>query len=109
MTRTIRSVEFSYERAIERIICLDGLSWGWPTRASDAAIGNEDRENLDASVKRMRLSTMIDMDCRLSVNEPRRPSHFAYLLIRISLTLLLFRWDVLEPLSAISTAFASCP
>ena len=80
-TRTIRSAEFSYEIAIERIMALNGMSWGWSTPASDAAARCEDREDLDASVKRMRLGTMIDTDCRHSVTDLHRPPHIAYLLI----------------------------
>lgn len=94
-TRTIRSAEFSYESAIERIMALDGLSWA--TRASDVVAGGEDEGILDASFKRMRLSTMIDTDCRLSVSDPLLPVIFRLSPVRTSLTLSLFRWDVPEP------------
>ncbi|SPN97820.1 related to MSH5 - meiosis-specific protein [Cephalotrichum gorgonifer] len=67
ISRTIRSAEFSFETAIERLVSLDLASWEWPSRTPEPAAQREPGEALDMSVKRMRLGTIVDTDCRLSV------------------------------------------
>lgn len=65
--RTIRSAEFSYETAIERLVSLDKTISRPSEKAGGMVTRDEDQEALDANIRRMRLSTIIDTDCRLSV------------------------------------------
>ena len=69
-TRTIRSAEFSYEAAIERLVSLDRTPWGRLTQTIEATNEGEDGESPDFRIRRMRLGTTIDADCRLSVIIP---------------------------------------
>lgn len=68
--RTMRSAEFSYETAMERLVSLGREISRRSEQAPWAMTPGENGEGLDANIRRMRLSTIIDTDCRLSVTNP---------------------------------------
>lgn len=95
--RTIRSAQFSYENAMERLVSLDNALWGRSVQVLGAITRSEDGEGLDTNIKRMRLSTMIDTDCRISVIATPIPhSRLTGKLMKMGLTYSLCRWGVLE-------------
>lgn len=96
-TRTIRSAEFAYETAIERLVGLDRTSWGRSTQTCEVVTQGEYGEGQDAGMRRMRLGTIVDTDCRLSVMTPSPLLALAYKLNRAELTCSLYRLGVPEP------------